>query len=164
MLLRVACDSSQLLTTPSNFAILEILIGHIFVCKRLLLEAVTHSSHLFILSTSSYQRLEYLDDAILDYLVTTTIFFYEHRSSKALQSQRMHNLRVIIVNASFLAFRSLSIIVSILIAEIATPDSNEAPLLVSSARPISLPQFLRYALILALISALNATRDRFAVL
>ena len=74
MLLRAACDSPQLPTTPSNFAILETLIGHTFVCKRLLLEAVTHPSHLSIPSTPSYQRLEYLGDAILDYLVMTTIF------------------------------------------------------------------------------------------
>jgi len=164
MLLRAACDSPQLLTTPSNFAILETLIGHTFVCKRLLLEAVTHPSHLSIPSTPSYQRLEYLGDAILDYLVTTTIFSYGDRSQKALQPQRMHTLRATAVNASFLAFRSLSRTVSIPIAEIASPDPNEAPLLVPSARPISLPQFLRYAPIPALISALNATRDRFAAL
>ncbi len=84
MLLRAACDSPQLLTTPSNFTVLETLIGYTFVCKRLLLEAVTHPSHLSIPSTPSYQRLEYLGDAILDYLVTTTIFSYGDRSQKAL--------------------------------------------------------------------------------
>ena len=134
---------------PSNFAILETLIGHTFVCKRLLLEAITHPSHLSIPSTPSYQRLEYLGDAILDYLVTTTIFSNGDRSQKALQSQRMHTLRATAVNASL---------------EIASPDPNEAPLLVPSARPISLPQFLRYAPLPALVSALNATRDRFAAL
>ena len=164
MLLRTACDSPQLLTTPSNFAILETLIGHTFVCKRLLLEAITHPSHLSIPSTPSYQRLEYLGDAILDYLVTTTIFSYGDRSQKALQPKRMHILRATAVNASFLAFRSLSRTVSVPIAEIASPDPKEAPLLVPSARPISLPQFLRHAPIPDLISALTATRDRFAAL
>ncbi|KAL8698066.1 MAG: hypothetical protein Q9201_006777 [Fulgogasparrea decipioides] len=164
MLLRAACDSPQLPTTPSNFAILETLIGHTFVCKRLLLEAVTHPSHLSIPNTPSYQRLEYLGDAILDYLVTTTIFSYKDRSQKALQPRRMHTLRATAVNASFLAFRSLSRTVSIPISEIASPDPNAAPLLVPSERPISLPQFLRHAPIPALVSALNATRDRFAAL
>ena len=164
MLLRTACDSPQLLTTPSNFANLETLVGHTFACKRLLLEAITHPSHLSIPSTPSYQRLEYLGDAILDYLVTTTIFSYGDRSQKTLQPLRMHTLRASAVNASFLAFRSLSRTVSISIAEIASPAPKEAPLLVPSTRPISLPQFLRYAPIPALNSALNATRDRFAAL
>ena len=164
MLLRAACPSPQSPTTPTNLAILETLVGHIFVCKRLLLEAVTHPSHLSIPSTPSYQRLEYLGDAILDYLVTTTIFSYGDRSKNALQPQRMHTLRATAVNASFLAFRSLSRTVPIPMAEIAPPDPNEAPLLIPSARPISLPQFLRYAPIPALVSALNATRNRFAAL
>ena len=68
------CDSPRSLTIPSNFAVLETLLGHTFTCKPLLLEAVTHPSHLSIPSTPSYQRLEYLGDALLDYLVTTTIF------------------------------------------------------------------------------------------
>ncbi|KAL8855412.1 MAG: hypothetical protein Q9178_007950 [Gyalolechia marmorata] len=76
MLLRAACDSPQLPTTPLNFAILETLIGHTSVCKRLLLEIVTYPSHLSIPNTPSYQRLEYLGDAILDYLATTTIFSF----------------------------------------------------------------------------------------
>ncbi len=76
----------------------------------------------------------------------------------------MHTLRVTAVNASFLAFRSLSQTVSILIAEIASSDLNETSLLVLSVRLISLSHFLRCAPILALTSALNATRDRFAAL
>ena len=109
---------------PSNFAILETLIGHTFVCKRLLLEAVTHPSHLSVPSTPSYQGLEYLGDAILDYLVTTTVFSYGDRSQKALQAQRMHTFPATAVNASFLAFCSLSGTISIPIVEIASPDST----------------------------------------
>ena len=163
-LLRTAYVSPQLSTTPSNFAILETLIDHTFVCKRLLLEAITHPSHLSTPSIPSYQRLEYLGDAILDYLVTTNIFSYGEWSQKALQPQRMHTLRATAVNASFLAFRSLSRTVSIPIAEITSPDPNEAPVFVPSTKPISLPKFLRHAHIPALASALNATRNRFAAL
>ena len=164
MLLHAVWDSPRSLTIPSNLMILETLLDHTFMCKPLLLEAVTHPSHLSIPSTPSYQRLEYLGDALLDYLVTTTIFSHENSSRRALQPHRMHTLRATAVNASFLAFCSLSRTVSTPVAEIAPPDPNEAPSLVPGARPTSLPQFLRHAPIPALVSALGATRTRFAAL
>ena len=164
MLLRAVYDSPQSLTIPSNFMVLETLLGHTFTCKSLLLEAVTHPSHLSIPSTPSYQRLEYLGDALLDYFVTTAIFSHEDPSKTALQPHRMHALRTSAVNASFLAFCSLSRTVLTPVAEIAPPAPNEAPSLVPSARPISLSNFLRHAPIPALISALRATRTRFAAL
>ena len=76
----------------------------------------------------------------------------------------MHALRTTAVNASFLAFCSLSRTVSTPVAEIASPDPNEAPSLVPTARPISLSKCLRHAPILALASALSATHTRFAAL
>lgn len=103
-------------------------------------------------------------DAILDYLVTTTIFSYKDRSQLALQPQRMHIFRVTAVNVFFFAFRSPSRIISILISKIALFDSNEAPLLVFNEKSIFLFQFLRYTFIPALISVFNATRDRFTIL
>lgn len=166
MLLRAVYDSPQSLTIPSNFMVLETLLGHTFTCKSLLLEAVTHPSHLSIPSTPSYQRLEYLGDALLDYFVTISIFVFSHEdpSKTALQPHRMHALRTSAVNASFLAFCSLSRTVLTPVAEIAPPAPNEAPSLVPGARPISLSDFLRHAPIPALISALRATRTRFAAL
>ena len=65
---------------------------------------------------------------------------------------------------SFLAFCSLSRTVSTPVAEIASPDPNEAPSLVPTARLISLSKCLRHAPILALASILSATRTRFAAL
>jgi len=164
MLLHAVCDSPRSLTIPSNFMILETLLGHTFTRKALLFEAVTHPSHLSVPSTPSYQRLEYLGDALLDYLVTTTIFSHEDPSQIALQPHRMHTLRATAVNASFLAFCSLSRTISTPVAEIAPPDPNEAPSIVPGARPTSLPKFLRHAPIPALASALSATRTRFAAL
>ena len=164
MLLHAVSDSPRSLTIPSNFMVLETLLGHTFTCKPLLLEAVTHPSHLSIPSTPSYQRLEHLGDALLDYLVTTTIFSHEDPSKVALQPHRMHTLRTTAVNASFLAFRSLARTVLTPVAEITPPDPNGAPSLVPGARPISLSKVLRHAPIPALASALSATRIRFAAL
>lgn len=164
MLLRAVCGTPQSLTIPSNFTSLEALLGHTFARKLVLLEAVTHPSHFSIPSTPSYQRLEYLGDALLDYLVTTIIFFHEDASQTALQPYRMHTLRATAVNASFLAFCSLSRAVSTPVMEIATPDPKKAPSLIPGARSTSLHQFLRHAPIPALTAALHATRARFAAL
>ena len=164
MLLRATCGTPQSLTIPSNFTSLESLLGHTFGSKLVLLEAVTHPSHFSIPSTPSYQRLEYLGDALLDYLVTTTIFSHKDPSQTALQPYRMHTLRVTAVNAAFLAFCSLSRAVSTPVMEIATPDPKKAPSLIPSTRSTSLPQFLRHAPVPALIAALHATRARFTAL
>ena len=161
-MLRDTYDLPQLSTTPLNFGVLKTLVGHTFTREHFLLEAVTHPSHLSIPSTPSYQRLEYLGDAILDYLVTTIIFSHGDPSQQALQPRRMHTLRATAVNASFLAFCSLSHTLSIPIAEIPSPRPNEAPSLVPGARPTSLPDFLRHAPIPTLASVLKATRTRFA--
>ena len=164
VLLHAVCETPDRLTIPSNITILETLVGHTFRCKSILLEAVTHPSYLSVPSTPSYQRLEYLGDAILDYLVTTTIFSHNDPSQTALQPGRMHILRASTVNASFLTFCALSHIVSIPIAAIETSEQDDPPVLHPSFKPISLSNFLRYAPIPALKFALNATRTRFAAL
>ena len=163
-LLRKTYSFPQSSTTPSNFGTLETLVGHTFTHQRLLLEAVTHPSHLSIPSTPSYQRLEYLGDAILDYIVTTIIFSHGNASQHALQPRHMHTLRATAVNASFLAFCSLSHAVSIPIADIPTPRPNESHSFIAGMRSMSLPEFLRHAPIPAMASALNATRTRFVAL
>ena len=162
--LHAVSSSPQVLTMPSNFMTLEALLGHTFTCKSLLLEAVTHPSHLSVPSTPSYQRLEYLGDAILDYLVTTAIFSHENPSKVDLQPSRMHILRATAVNASFLAFCSLSRSESIPVAELAQLVPNGVYLPVPAARSISLSMFLRHAPTTNLVSALTATHSRFAAL
>ena len=76
----------------------------------------------------------------------------------------MHTLRVTTVNASFLAFCSLSRAVSTPVVEIASPDPRKAPSFIPSAMSISLPQFLRRTPVPALTAAPYATRTRFAAL
>ena len=117
ILLYAVCDSPRSMTIPSNFMVLETLLGHTFTCKSLLLEAVTHPSHLSIPNTPSYQRLEYLGDALLNYLVTTTLFSHEDPSKAALQPYHMHTFRTTAVNALFLAFCSLSHVLSQLLLQ-----------------------------------------------
>lgn len=55
----------------------EKVISHEFNLKPLLVEALTHPSHHGPNTSSSYQRLEFCGDAILDNIVTTTAFARE---------------------------------------------------------------------------------------
>ncbi|XP_042887206.1 endoribonuclease Dicer-like [Penaeus japonicus] len=53
---------------------LEKKIGYTFSDKSFLVQAVTHSSYVNNQVTDCYQRLEFLGDAVLDYIVTCHIF------------------------------------------------------------------------------------------
>eukprot|EP00850_Spirogloea_muscicola_P011085 SM000067S20362 [mRNA] locus=s67:600775:612007:+ [translate_table: standard] len=54
---------------------LEADLGYTFTRKTLLLEALTHASHFDLNRESqSYQRLEFLGDALLDYMITDKLF------------------------------------------------------------------------------------------
>eukprot|EP00850_Spirogloea_muscicola_P022108 SM000277S10343 [mRNA] locus=s277:85413:96633:- [translate_table: standard] len=54
---------------------LEADLGYTFSRKTLLLEALTHASHFDLNRESqSYQRLEFLGDALLDYMITDKLF------------------------------------------------------------------------------------------
>ncbi|KAL6710677.1 Dicer-like protein 2 [Coniothyrium glycines] len=84
-----------------NVTTLEALVGRTFDKKVLLLESLTHSSYLGPNARCSYERLEFLGDAILDYIITERL----HREKPELHHKTMHAVRTAMVNASFLAFQ-----------------------------------------------------------
>lgn len=86
-------------TLPATMAPLERLIGYSFSKKALLIEAMTHASHLAT-PFGSLERLEFLGDAILDYLVVTKLF----EVSPPLPHSKMHRLKTALVNGDFQAF------------------------------------------------------------
>lgn len=86
--------------TVTNLDLLERLLGHTFNNKALLLEALTHSSFRGLNTHCSYEREEFLGDAVLDYIITTRL--YAHKPE--LPHQKMHGIRTAMVNASFLAY------------------------------------------------------------
>ncbi|KAI9655247.1 MAG: hypothetical protein M1831_004957 [Alyxoria varia] len=105
----------------------ESLVGHTFKNKSLLLTALTHPSYNVAvphdtsfseddsakqLALESYQRLEFLGDAILDFLVTTTLFEFRDARGKELPHHDLHHFREALVNGSFLAFLCLENCVS----------------------------------------------------
>lgn len=84
----------------SNLDVLEPLIGYTFRKKVLLLEALTHASFSGPNVHSSYERLEFLGDAVLDYIITKRLYAHD----PALPHPKMHAMRTAMVNAAFLAF------------------------------------------------------------
>lgn len=79
---------------------LEENIGYAFDDKSLLMEALTHGSCQHDASTQSYQRLEFLGDAVLDMLIVDTILMHPIE----LPQGRMTKIKATVVNASLLAF------------------------------------------------------------
>lgn len=86
----------------------EKVISHEFKLKSILVEALTHPSHYGPSNSSSYQRLEFCGDAILDSIVTTTAFAHG-----TLPSHRLHLIRAALVNANFLGFLCLTLSIPI---------------------------------------------------
>ncbi|PHH72274.1 hypothetical protein CDD80_4654 [Ophiocordyceps camponoti-rufipedis] len=85
---------------PPALEQLEALMGYSFRKKALLVEAMTHGSYVLDINTRSYERLEFLGDAVLDYIIVTKLFSVE----PPLSHHRMHSLKSAMVNGDFLAF------------------------------------------------------------
>lgn len=84
----------------SNFDSLAEITGFSFNKNILLVEALTHPSYPPVGIPESYQRLEFLGDSILDWLVVQTMTRHTHDLSHF----RMHLVRTAVVNAHLLAF------------------------------------------------------------
>ncbi|KAF6176416.1 hypothetical protein GIB67_018244 [Kingdonia uniflora] len=72
-----AIQKSQFLVQPQmhvNIRQLELLIGYSFRDPLLLLEALTHGSYQLPDIPGCYQRLEFLGDSVLDYLLTVYLY------------------------------------------------------------------------------------------
>ena len=59
---------------PCDYEVVENIIGYTFKDKRLLLEAFTHSSYANENADISYERLEFLGDSILGFVVSSFLF------------------------------------------------------------------------------------------
>ncbi|KAK3597389.1 hypothetical protein CHS0354_040114 [Potamilus streckersoni] len=65
---------SKLMYLLDGYSALEERIGYIFKDKSYLLQAFTHASYHYNTITDCYQRLEFLGDAILDYVITRHLY------------------------------------------------------------------------------------------
>ncbi|KAI5858141.1 hypothetical protein BZA05DRAFT_331211, partial [Tricharina praecox] len=130
-------------TYPQHFTELQQLLGYSFDNPLLLIEATTHLSYGAggagdATNTTSYQRLEFLGDAVIDTVVVNTLYHF-HGLSTPLTHINMHHLKSCCVNAHFLAFLCLGATTTI---ERTETNAHSAP----TRRKVELPlhRFLRH--------------------
>ena len=126
---------------PSTLEPLEALLGYTFTKKSLLVEAVTHSSYNAPGPVAPLERLEFLGDAVLDYLVVTRLF----AADPPLAHFDMHLLRTALVNGDFLAFLALEWSAHVPVFEAVLPAGGRPVALVESEARTPLWRFLRYS-------------------
>lgn len=88
---------------PPTMEPLEDLIGYSFQKKSLLIEAMTHGSYAADAHQRSYEQLEFLGDAVLDYLVVSRMFQF----NSPIPNSILHLIKTAMVNAHFLAFTNM---------------------------------------------------------
>jgi dsRNA-specific ribonuclease len=81
------------------------LIGHKFRDRYIFLEALTHPSCQRDEFTESYQRLEFLGDAVLDMIVASALFADDANLSQG----KMTQIKTALVNAQFLAYLAMQL-------------------------------------------------------
>lgn len=116
---------------------LETYFGYKFKNKALLLEALTHLSHGGDSVSTSYQRLEFLGDSVLDMVVVNKLF---HFPGKKLSHIDMHHLKSACVNAGFLAFLCMGAVVRVVSSD--TPQGKTTKLV---KQPRHLYKYLRHS-------------------
>ncbi|KAK3650368.1 Dicer-like protein 2 [Elasticomyces elasticus] len=82
---------------------LERLVGHHFNNPTLLIEAITHASLPFQRTGMSYERLEFLGDAVLDLIIVPKL----HTHPRKLRHYAMHSMHEALVNGLFLGYCSM---------------------------------------------------------
>lgn len=138
---------------PHTMRQLESLIGYTFTKKSLLVEAMTHPSCTGPGIRASLDRLEFLGDAILDYVVVTAL--YGITSPAPLPNSTLHLLRTALVNADILAFLVMEWTTTQTTTDITittnpspnTTTTNAATEVHLTSRPVPVPlsSFLRHA-------------------
>jgi len=145
---------------PAHFKHLETLVAHVFTTKSLLVEAVTHPSHLGPDPTPSYDRLEFCGDSVLDFIITTRIF----QHSFSLPTLRMHLLRTAMVNANFLAFVCMHH--CIFVSQISLPTNRNGTQFSNpdTQSPLAIWHFMRHSHTMELMAAQQKCHARFVEL
>jgi endoribonuclease Dicer len=89
---------------PTQIAVVESILGYTFRRKAIAVEALTHASYQSDLETISYERMEFLGDAVLDMLVTDYLY---RAPGKNYGPGNLHLIKTAVVNAHFLAMLCL---------------------------------------------------------
>jgi dsRNA-specific ribonuclease len=132
------CKSAGL--NINYFENLERLLGYQFKDRRLLLEAMTHPSCQNDAETCSYQRLEFIGDAVLDMIVVS----YLTENAPELSYRRMHLIKNALVNGDFLAFLCLDATVEQPITEVHSKNGSDNFKTVLGSKFVPLCRFMRH--------------------
>jgi endoribonuclease Dicer len=89
---------------PTQIAFVESILGYTFRRKAIAVEALTHASYQSDLETISYERMEFLGDAVLDMLVTDYLY---RAPGKNYRPGNIHLIKTAVVNAHFLGMLCL---------------------------------------------------------
>jgi endoribonuclease Dicer len=89
---------------PPQIGVVEKILGYTFHRKTIAVEALTHASYQGDLETISYERMEFLGDAVLDMLVTDYLY---RAPGKDYKPGNIHLIKTAVVNAHFLAMLCL---------------------------------------------------------
>ncbi|KAH9825776.1 putative helicase family Dicer subfamily protein [Teratosphaeria destructans] len=119
---------------------LEDLVGHHFKHPQLLVEAVTHASLPFSTSGMSYERLEFLGDAVLDLLLVPKLYAYSKRS---LKHHQMHTMHEALVNGHFLGYCCMTYSLPEVISHVIESDERGKHEVAQGTRSLHLHDFVR---------------------
>jgi len=89
---------------PTQITVVESILGYTFRRKAIAVEALTHASLQSDIATISYERMEFLGDAVLEMLVTDYIY---RAPGKDYGPGQIHMFKTAVVNAHFLAMLCL---------------------------------------------------------
>lgn len=89
---------------PTQIGVTEDILGYTFRRKAIAVEALTHASYQSDLESISYERMEFLGDAVLDMLVTDYLY---RAPGKDYGPASIHTIKTAMVNAHFLAMLCL---------------------------------------------------------
>jgi dsRNA-specific ribonuclease len=140
-----------------NFRPLTEITGFSFDKKILLIEALTHPSHPPVGIQGSYQRLEFLGDSILDFVVVETMA----KHSRDISHFTMHLIRAAVVNADFLAFLCLGAGLEQDRAEVTTERTTGIVEIRTTKRETYLWEFMKHSGKLELLEAQKACAKRY---
>jgi dsRNA-specific ribonuclease len=146
---------------PPHLAQVEALLNYKFQNPSLLTESLTHPSLASDFSTPSYQRLEFLGDAVLDMLIIRKLASYRDPTISHVQ---MHLIKSALVNATFLAFLCMEMsgkkeITDIVRVRSASVSLEATVRSIRKQKRVALHEFLRFS-----PSATSLIRERQACL
>ena len=125
---------------PHDFADLQRLLDVQFRSVSNLVEAVTHPSLTCDLSTRSYQRLEFLGDAVIDILILQRLASH----TPPLTHHRMHLIRSALANTNFQAFLCMDFSLEQEIVDMIEDTASNTVISTRSCRRVALCDFMRH--------------------